>query len=356
MQASEAARVWAKTAGRETARAAGLPRTVRQALLAYRADKITAGQNARAGDVATLLRRHVPVALAEILIAELTAEGLRLWVAGLRNVRSEHRRGERRLSQHRVDGLCGVMKAALHAAKTDPEVLRDGLGAHTTAAATGGVRSAPVARKLILERSQLDALLAAVKSIDIDLWRFCRVLDVTGARPSQVARLRADDVDVERNLLLIPRSAKGRPGSRKTDVIDFPLDNTAHLAELRDGADPATLLLLHRPHRFQEAGKVGSWHVDGRVGWSKNTWTRPFREAVAAAGLSATITIYAFRHSRIVAFLREGLPAQLVAVIMDTSEPMLRRHYARWIGQHASAQALIRAALARENGHAGVAT
>jgi hypothetical protein len=263
-QAQFVATTWARKIAAGDGRGSELPDTVREALIAYHADKLNAGQDARAGDVHTMLGRHLQAELAATRIAELTAPQLRAWVASLRNMRNEHRANEKRLTQHRVDGLRGVMKAALHGAKADRETLRDGLGAHTTAAATGGARTAPVARMLILGRPQIDSLLTAISGIDGDLLRFCRVLDMTGARPSQVARLKVDDIIHSRGLLRIPRSAKGRPGSHKHDAIYFPLP-ASMLDELRAKADPATGLVLHRPLRRQEPGSVGHWRIEGRA-------------------------------------------------------------------------------------------
>jgi integrase len=340
-QAQAAAVAWARrlVAGEDRAR----PHTVRDALLAYRDAKLQAGQHARAAEVTTLLDRHVAAVLADVPIANLAPTMLRAWVAGLRNRRKEAGEGVR-LTQSRIDGLRGVMKAALRAADAAPILLQKGLGAHTTAAATGSPREAPAARKAVLDRAQITALLSAC---DDDLRLFCRVLDVTGARPSQIARLTVDDLDWEKNRILIPRSAKGRPGSRKPDAIAFPLPQEM-LAELarRSLSAAAGGLLLHRPERKRL--RPGVWQIVGRAVWTKNTWTRPFRAAAAAAGLPASTTIYALRHSRIVAMLLGGLAAQAVAAQLDTSEPMLRRHYARWIGHYDPVQAQIRALQAME--------
>jgi hypothetical protein len=164
--------------------------TVRDALVAYREQKDHAGQFARAGEVTTLLERHVPTAFLDTPIARLTPPMLRVWVGSLRNRRREHRGNETRLTQDRVDGLRGVMRAALRAAEADPELVRKGLNAETTAAATGTAREAPIARRQVLERSQIAALLAACGSVDSDLRLLCEVLDVSGARPWCPARTR----------------------------------------------------------------------------------------------------------------------------------------------------------------------
>src|SRR4029077_14520522 len=69
-----------------------------------------------------------------------------------------------------------------------------------------------------------------------------------------------------------------------------------------------------------------------------NTWhinlNRPFRQAMAAAGLPPEIVPYALRHSSCVRALLRGLPARLVADAHDTSVAMLERTYAKYIADH----------------------
>src|SRR5262249_25433204 len=61
---------------------------------------------------------------------------------------------------------------------------------------------------------------------------------------------------------------------------------------------------------------------------------RPFRAAMAAAGLSPQTVPYALRHSSIVRALLRGLATRLVADAHDTSVAMLERTYAKYIADH----------------------
>jgi hypothetical protein len=151
-QAVEAALAFARDVdahGTASTPRGGASTTVRDALVRYRSDKLESGQRFRVSAVGTVLDRHVPDDLLSTPLPRLTASQLRAWVAGLRGV------GGRQLSQGRIDSLCGVMKAALRAAKASPEALAGGLGAAAVAAVRGG-RAEATARKMILDRGQIE--------------------------------------------------------------------------------------------------------------------------------------------------------------------------------------------------------
>ncbi len=205
-QAVGKAQAWAATVTanpRATSRAArragsggGSPDavTVRGALLAYADAKRRAGQAFRASEVRTLIEVHLPAALGNAPSSGLTAAVLNDWLNGLDHARGPGRgRTEdrsRQLSQARVDGLRGIMKAALRAAGASAEAIAKGLGA-------GAVRNRvePATRNLILARDQVDALVQELGRIDPALGLFAKVLSVTGARPGSLARCTVADLD-----------------------------------------------------------------------------------------------------------------------------------------------------------------
>jgi hypothetical protein len=55
------------------------------------------------------------------------------------------------------------------------------------------------------------------------------------------------------------------------------------------------------------------------------------------------VTFYALRHSSIARQLLAAVPVRLVAVVHDTSTPMIEKSYSRYIGNHADA--LVRRSL-----------
>jgi integrase len=174
-----------------------------------------------------------------------------------------------------------------------------------------------------------------------------RALDETGNRPVQLLGLTLADLDAAHCLLHVPASAKGKPGSARRPAVSVPI--TPALA--RDlaaaaGADTQARRLFTRPLRVQTAGAFADWRDTGaRTGWTKNVWSRPFREAVIAAGLPADTTLYSLRHSRIVAMIQANVPLRIIASVTDTSTAMIEKHYSRWIARTADAVAQVRRVL-----------
>ncbi len=355
-QAVSKAQAWAATvtanphaASRSARRASssGSPDavTVRGALLAYAETKARGSQMLRAGEVRTLIEVHLPAALGNVPVSGLTATVLNDWLHGLDHARGPGRgrttdRG-RHLSQARVDGLRGIMKAALRAAGAPAEATAKGLDA-------GAVRNRvePATRNLLLTRVQVDALVRELGHIDPALGLFAKVLSVTGARPGSLARCTLADLDVITGGLHIPRSAKGKPGLRKS-TRGVPSLIPADLAkEIAAQADSETGLLFHATRRSQsfevlndldattlQKGALGrTWRASGRCAWSKNYWSRPMREAVRRSGLPPAVTAYTLRHCWAVELIRGGLSLREVAALLDTSVSMLEKTYSREIG------------------------
>jgi hypothetical protein len=66
---------------------------------------------------------------------------------------------------------------------------------------------------------------------------------------------------------------------------------------------------------------------------------RPWRKAIAAAGLPAGTVPYDLRHSSIVRQLANGSPIRFVAIRHDTSVAMIEAHYSRFITSEVEADA-----------------
>ena len=128
----------------------------------------------------------MPAVLGDTPVSGLTA-AVRPRLHGLDHARGpgrgRTREHGRHLSQARVDGLRGIMKAALRAASAPVEAIARGLDA-------GAVRNRvePATRNLILDRGQVDALVRELGRLDPALGLFGWVLSVTGARPGSLAR------------------------------------------------------------------------------------------------------------------------------------------------------------------------
>jgi integrase len=229
---------------RAEARAAaeGAPLTVRSVVETYIADR-DARDSRRKGrsvrsDAGQRLRRHVlgqdkrgkreaiaAATLADVALHALKENDLLAW-------RAELPETMKATTQQR---LINDLKAALNGAyaahrdrldPTLPAVIKHGL----KAAAVDDDEAIPLARdNQILSDGQIGALLAAAREIDGeeewdgDLFRLVLVLAATGARFSQVARMRVGDCKRAAGRLLVPVSRKGRGG--KSGTVPVPVGN-----------------------------------------------------------------------------------------------------------------------------------
>jgi integrase len=196
-----------------------------------------------------------------------------------------------------------------------------------------------VSRKQVFPDADIRRLIAAGWQIDHnldgegDIGRLNLVLAASGARFSQVIRMRVADVIPDDLRLMIPTSRKGRPGSKNKQSASIPVtvgeDVIGALLPIINGR-PGSAPLLER--WWQKQVRPGVWIRESRGPWrSTGDFTRPWRAIVSKAGLASDTVAYCYRHSSIVRGLRAGLPAKFVAARHDTSLQMLEKHYASYI-------------------------
>jgi integrase len=270
--------------------------------------------------------------LAETALAALKVDDLKRWRASLLGKMTE-------ASARRV---VNDARAALNAAAerygddalsaTISNVISKGFKAPKN----GAVEN--LREKQILSDADIRRVIDAAKEIDEqqgwggDLFRMIVVLASTGARFSQVRRLRVIDLDIENGRLNVPTSLKGT-STEKASHIALPI-----MPEVVDALRPAVAgrrgheALLLRPRWRREPGPgLGVLKIYERGAWgSASTLTRPWLAIITEAELKGAIP-YALRHSSIVRGLRAGLPIQLVARLHDSSATMIEKFYSRYI-------------------------
>ncbi len=265
--------------------------------------------------------------LAEKQLHRLDEDDLVLWKTSL----------PAHLSIGTIRRLSNDLKACLNRAaasyrkRLPPEfshVIQYGLKAATA--------NATEARRQILRDDQIRAILIAAQKIDGrdqwqgDLFRLLLVMASTGARQSQIQRLKVKDVQIEQSRLMIPTSRKGR-GQKQIEhtavaVSSEVIDSLSPVLNER----PKDAILLERWRHVQTSPT--EWRPDRRGPWkSASEISRPWAEILIEAGLPNDILPYCLRHSSIVRGLRAGLPTRLVAAIHDTSSAMIERHYSAHI-------------------------
>jgi integrase len=232
-----------------------------------------------------------------------------------------------KLAPATINRLCRCLGAALElCAKHDHERIK------TRAAWEIGLACLPGAqeqRNVILSDDEVRAFVANAYMVDDGFGLIIDVLAVTGARPSQVVRLRVDDLQDHpvRPKLMMPKSGKGGGRNRSAKKLErYSVPITVQLAtRLRaaaKGRDLRAPLLLH---------------CDGRV-WDKNPgqqYHHLVAKVVAAIGLNpAEVTAYALRHSSIVRALLLNVPIRVVASSHNTSVRMIEANYSKFITEH----------------------
>lgn len=308
---------------------------------ARRLEKLVIGRPARG-------KREAAMAtpLAEIPLHKLTEDDLQSWRASL----------PKDFKPTGIQRVVNDVKAALNScAERHYSRLPAGLmstikrGLRTIVHEADDGDDVLVAREnQILSDDQVASLMSATLEIDRaqgwegDLYRLILVMAASGARFSQVARLRVMDVQTVSGRLMMPPSRKGRGG--KASLISVPigrdvLDALAPIIVGRSKSAP----LLERWRYSQKPGTI-RWERSSRGQWqTPSEIVRPWGEIRTKVGLPDVIP-YALRHSSIVRGIRANLPTRLVAAIHDTSIAMIERHYARYIADGLdtlAAQAII---------------
>jgi integrase len=256
------------------------------------------------------IRVHLPATLADKTVAMLVARDFKPWRDALTRAKQK---------PDTVNRTNAALRAALnHVADHDERITNRRAWQTALARIPGAAQS----RNVILSEDDVRAVVAAAYRISAEFGLLIELAASTGARVSQLVRLEAGDVQAGRARLMMPSSKKGR-GRRKITHAPVPIPSALaqRLAEIAQNR-PAHAPLLVRP--------------DGEP-WNRQEHT--FARAVQDAGLDASVTMYALRHSSIVRALLAGVPIRIVAVSHDTSVPMIEKTYSRYIGDHSDAVA-----------------
>jgi integrase len=171
---------------------------------------------------------------------------------------------------------------------------------------------------VFLSVEQRRALISAAEAHAAALFRG---LELTGARPSELASATIGDYDGER-LRLAHR--KGRPPKLRVRHVVLSAAAITFFDEQTKGKLPAVPI-------FTE---------DGSRSWERHTWAEQFRtardkvneEARGKDRIPSTASAYSFRHARISELLQvHGIDPLTVAVQTGTSLRMIERAYHRFI-------------------------
>jgi len=283
------------------------PMTVREAVDRYERDL-----KSRGADISNARRvyRHMTSTLAGKPVGLLTVNDLRHWRDGLVS---------KGVAPATINRTRAGLRAALELAAslddriTNRNAFRLGLK---------GLPGGKNARRVVLPDADVLRVVQAAYEHDRAAGILIEVLAQTGARISQVARLKCGDLQADgpNPRLLMPTSYKGR-GQKERQQVPVPIPDSlaALLKELRgDRPHDAPLLSKSDGTRWLEVNKSEHWNL--------------FRAVAERAGFDPdVITSYALRHSSICRALLKGVPVSIVARLHDTSAREIEAHYAAYI-------------------------
>jgi integrase len=284
------------------------PATFADALADYRQDLIARGGSVENADRVT---HHLAATLASKPVALLTARELARWRDDLLA------NGVKTATV--VRAMKGAKAALNLAARRDARIANRAAWADGLGGLSEDFESRNVQR---LDDEQVRAVIEAATAIDASFGAYVHVAAESGARVSQIAKLRVGDLQADNGTprLMMPQSRKGR--GRKPGKIAVPITDVL-AAKLKSNRPKGASLLLRTDGR--------PWQSDKRKDDHAQLWKR----AADAAGLPAGTVMYSLRHSAIIRGLLAGIPTRLVAALADTSVGVLERTYSHFITDYA---------------------
>lgn len=289
------------------------PIAVDGALTAYRDDLIARQSNPYNADWP---RVHLTSVLLAKPVALLAATELKRWRNGLLAT----------IAPSTVNRLGRCVCAALELAARHDERIQN---RQAWEAGLADLPNAQQARNVILSDAKVREFVASAYGLDRQFGLLADVLAITGARPSQAARLHVEDLQDHptRPKIMLPKSAKGGGRNRaqkKAERYSVPITSALSVklrAAVLDRADDMPLLL----------------QSDGRP-WGDNpgqSYHRMVSAVVVAIGADPDTTMYSLRHSSIVRALLRNVPIRLIAATHNTSTRMIEANYSKYITEHA---------------------
>lgn len=152
---------------------------------------------------------------------------------------------------------------------------------------------------------------------------FMRGLELTGARPGELAAATVADLDVKQGILRLMHR-KGRPAKLRERSVVLSRDGLAFFKQQVKNKLPGARLFLD---------------PDGNP-WQRKRWAEEIRAAAAIVNarakgknrIPAGATAYSFRHARISELLQvHGIDPLTVALQTGTSIKMIEKYYFRFI-------------------------
>ncbi len=252
--------------------------------------------------------------IATIPLHQLTRDDFREW-------RDRLKPGRLPRSVNRIvrDVQAGLNRALAEGHVGDPHAWKlDPLADDVDDSGDTAVMLSPTQRKLLIEAAGDCA------------GTFFRALELTGARPGELASARASDLDVKHSTLQLSHR-KGRPARLRPRSVLLSKDGLPFFRQQGKGKLPKAQLFVDE---------------EGRR-WERHEWALSFRNAAALVNVKARgknrippgASAYGFRHARISELLQvHQIDPLTVAYQTGTSLRMIERCYFRFIPEAMAAK------------------
>lgn len=282
--------------------------TVEQVCADYITEHREANRNSTADDAEGRFRRLVyGTKLGKTPLDKLTSRELTRWMNS--QIVDSSDPEEVRKSKDGANRNFANLKAALNVAYIHRQVASD-----SAWATVENFKDVSAPRKnAFLSFEERTALIAACPD---RLVLFVKAILLTGARPGEIARLKAKDFDKNLGTLIL----SGKTGRRQIAVSSAAFELFSEVCKTRIG--DAVML----PNSYGQP-------------WDKDAWSKPFRAAARAAGLVDDVVMYSLRHTAISEMILAGIDSLIVAKLTGTSVAMIEKHYGHL--KHSSGTAIL---------------
>jgi integrase len=291
--------------------------TVRQAMERYIEHKRDQGQPVH--DILSRGTVHILPSLGELVVAELTAEQLRKWLATMAAAPAQSRpkagkprfraepatEAERRARRASANRVLTMLKAALNHAYDEGHVVnRDPWGRKLKP-----FRNVDVAKVRYLTVAQAERLL---NTCDADFRSLGRAALETGCRYSELARMEVHDFNPDANTIAIGKSKSGK--ARHVILTPEGADFFRQHCAGRNGTD----VMFRRANGTTANGTT----------WNDSDQSRPMRAACARARITPPVSFHELRHTWASLAAMNGVPLMVVAKNLGhTDTRMVEKHY-----------------------------
>lgn len=288
--------------------------TVRQAMENYIVLKRSQGQPT--SDLQSRAAAHILPALGELVVAELTTDQIRQWLAAIaaqpafvrtkRGAAQQYKQPQPgadeavRRRQSSANRVLSMLKAALNHAFDEGHVSTN----KSWGRAVKPFRDVEMARVRYLTVAEAQRL---INACDTDFRPLVRAALETGCRYGELTRIEVQDFNPDAGTVSIRRTKSGKPRH-----VVLTEEGVSFFRQVTAGR-PGTDLIFKR--------------ADGSA-WRASHQSRPMAEACARAKIEPPIGIHQLRHTWASLAVMNGMPLLVVAKNLGhTDSRMVERHY-----------------------------